>query len=57
MMVYSGTSNKGPSEKGTLYVRPLYKGHCSGSKKLPFPIAAYIENLQGEDNFYKGQNS
>ena len=23
---YSRTSNKGPSEKGTLYVKPLYRG-------------------------------
>ena len=35
---YSRTSNKGPSEKGTLYVKPLYRGHCLGSQELPFPI-------------------
>ena len=28
----SQTSNKGPSEKGTLCFEPLYTGHCLGSK-------------------------
>ena len=33
---YSRTSNEGPSEKGTLYVRPLYKGHCLESQNNSF---------------------
>ena len=45
---YSRTSNKGPSEKGTLYVKPLYRGHCLESQILPFPIVS--ENLREEDN-------
>ena len=32
--LYSGTSDSGPSEIGTLYNKPLYKGHCSRSQKL-----------------------
>ena len=31
---YSETSDSGPSEIGTLYNRPLYKGHCLRSQKL-----------------------
>ena len=31
---YSGTSDSGPSEIGTLYNKPLYKGHCLRSQKL-----------------------
>ena len=38
LYLHSWTSNKGPSEEGTSYVRPLYRGHCSRSQKLPFPI-------------------
>ena len=37
---YSRTSDSGPSEKGTLYVRPLYKGHCPRSQKITFPIVS-----------------
>ena len=32
--LYSGTSDSGPSEIGTLYNKPLYKGHCWRSQKL-----------------------
>ena len=31
---YSGTSDSGPSEIGTQYNRPLYKGHSSRSQKF-----------------------
>ena len=27
-IIYSETSDRGPSEIGTVYNRPLYKGHC-----------------------------
>ena len=30
---YSGTSDSGLSEIGTLYNKPLYKGHCLRSQK------------------------
>ena len=30
----SGTSDSGPFEIGTLYNKPLYKGHCLRSQKL-----------------------
>ena len=33
-IVYSGTSDSGPSKIGTLYNKPLFKGHCSRSQKL-----------------------
>ena len=32
--IYSGTSDSGPSEIGTQYNRPLYKGHRSRSQKF-----------------------
>ena len=47
---YSGTSDSGPSEKGTLYIRPLYKAHCSRSPKLLSLWFQYIENLREEDS-------
>ena len=37
---YSETSDSGPSEKGTQYERPLYKGHCLRSQKITFPIVS-----------------
>ena len=39
-LIYSRTSDSGPSEEGTLYVRPLYKGHCPRSQKITFPIVS-----------------
>ena len=30
--IYSGISDSGSFKKGALYVRPLYKGHCSRSE-------------------------
>ena len=32
--MYSGTSDSGPFEIGTLYNKPLYKGYCSRPQKL-----------------------
>ena len=56
--VYNWSSNKGPSEKGTLYVNPLYRGHCLGSQKLPFPIVfIHWEPPRRGQPLYKGQNS
>ena len=56
--IYSGTSHKGPSDERTLYVRPLYKGHCSRSQKLPSPIVSihWQPPTRGQP-LYKGQNS
>ena len=39
-------SNKGSSEKGTLYAKPLYREHYLGSQKLEILL---IKNLQEED--------
>ena len=36
--IYSGTSDSGPSEIGTQYIRPHYKGHRLWSPKFCFPI-------------------
>ena len=49
-IIYSGTSDSGPSEIGTHYNRPLYKGHRSRSQKFDFPIVLiHFEPLK-EDN-------
>ena len=37
-LVYSKTSDSGPSKIGTVYNRPLYKGHCSRSQIFTVPI-------------------
>ena len=34
IVVYSGTSDSGPSDERTQYNRPLYKGHRSRSQKF-----------------------
>ena len=49
--IYSETSDSGPSEKGTQYKRPLYKGHCSRSPKncLPYSFNTLYSNLREED--------
>ena len=51
---YSGTFDSGPSEIGTLYNKPLYKGHCSRSQKLHAlvhlePLKEDIVNLSIKD--------
>ena len=37
--MYSGTSDSGPSEMGTVCNRALYKGHCLRSQIFTLPIA------------------
>ena len=46
--IYSGTSDSGPSEIGTLYNKPLYKGHCSRS--MPYSFSTLILEPLKEDN-------
>ena len=40
VFLYSRASNSGSTEKGTLFVRPLYKGHCFRSQNVTFPIVS-----------------
>ena len=48
--IYRGTSNSGPSEIGTQYIRLLYKGHWPGRGPK---IISFFERGQPR---YKGQN-
>ena len=45
---YSKTSDSGPSEIGTVYIKPLYKVHCLRSQI--FTQFQYIYNLWEEGN-------
>ena len=36
--MFNRASDSGPFEKGTLYIRPLYKGHCFRFQNSTFPI-------------------
>ena len=57
-IIYSWTSNKGPSKKGTLYIKSLYNGHRSWSQKNTIPIASiHWEPLRRGQPLYNGQNS
>ena len=56
---YSRTSDSGPSEKGTVYVRHLYKGHCRRSQKLLslYIVPIHLEPPRRGQPLYRGQNS
>ena len=54
---YSKTSNSGPSEIGTVYNRPLYKGHCLKSQIFTLPIVSILlQPPRRGQPLYKGQN-
>ena len=40
--------HKGPYEKGTLYVKPLYRGHCLESQKTIIPYNLSIRDKTAE---------
>ena len=55
--IYSGASGSGPSEIGTLYNKPLYKGHCSRSQNyMPYSFSTFRTSERGQP-LYKKQNS
>ena len=47
---YSQTSDSGPSEIGTQYNKPLYKGRFSRSQIIGLPMVLIHLNLRKEDN-------
>ena len=49
-VIYSGTSDSGPSKIGTQYNRPLYKGHRSRSQIVGFPMVLIHYDPPKEDN-------
>ena len=56
-MCYSKTSDSGPSEIGTVYNRPLYKGHCLRSQIFTLPIVLiHLQPPRRGQPLYKGQN-
>ena len=55
--MYNRTSDSGHSEKGTLYCKPLNKGHWSWSQITQFPIVfIQIKPPRRGQPLYKGQN-
>ena len=55
--VYSRTSDSGHTENGTLYCKPLNKGHWSWSQITQFPIVfIQIKPPRRGQPLYKGQN-
>ena len=56
--VYSQTSNSGPSEIGTQYNKPLYKGHFSRSQIIGLPmVLIHFEPPRRGQLLYKGQKT
>ena len=55
---YSGTPDSGPSEIGTQYNRPLYKGHRARNL-LPYTcvVIIHFEPPKRGQPLYKGHNS
>ena len=55
---YSKTSDSGPSDIGTVYNRPLYKGHCLWSQIFTLPIVlVHLQPPRRGQPLYKGQNT
>ncbi len=58
IIIYSKTSDSGPSEKGTQYNKPLNKGRFSRSQIIGLPIVLiHFEPPRKGQPLYKGQNT
>ncbi len=56
--IYSKTSDSGPSEIGTQYIKPLNKGRFSRSQIIGLPIVViHFEPPRRGQPLYKGQNT
>ena len=57
--MYSGTSDSEPSEIGTQYNGPLYKGHSSIKNLFPYRLVSSSGTIAGSSGrleiFYSGQ--
>ena len=57
-MQYSPTSDSGPSEIGTQYNKPLYKGRFSRSQIIGLPmVLIHFEPPRRGQPLYKGQKT
>ena len=58
LLVYSQTSDSGPSEIGTQYNKPLYKGHFSRSQIIGLPmVLIHFEPPRRGQPLYKEQKT